>query len=148
MKYLTLLLIPLIILLVYCAIHEEPVEALHYEVIEIYRNQPIEIMIRDVAVKNGCDPDLMVHLALLESDLDPTIKIHDSNKLYSYGILQYQLYTFTEQLNKHDLIGKKLSYEEARDYIMIPQLQTRLACEMLKDGQEWRWKNSFSKLTK
>ena len=147
MKYLTLLLIPIVILLAYCALHEDVVEAYHYEVIEIYRNQPIEIMIRDVAVRNGCDPDLMVQLALLESDIDPDIKIHDSNKLYSYSLYQFQLYTFTEQLNKHDLIGKKLSYEEARGYIMIPQLQTRLACEMLKDGQEWRWKNSFSKLT-
>ena len=148
MKYLTLLLIPLIILLVYCALHEDPVEALHYEVIEIYRNQPIEIMIRDVAAANGCDPDLMVQLALLESDINPTIKIHDSNLLYSYSLYQFQLYTFAEQINKHDLIGKKLSYEEARGYIMIPQLQTRLTCEMLKDGQEWRWENSFKKINK
>ena len=148
MKYLILLLIPIVTLLAYCALHEDVVEVYHYEVIEIYRNQPLEIMIRDIAVENGCDPDLMIQLALLESDMNPDIKIHDSNKLFSYGIYQYQLYCFVEQMNKHNLIGKKISYEEGRDYIMIPQLQTRLACEMLKDGQEWRWENSFKKLNK
>jgi hypothetical protein len=147
MKYLiSILVAPLLIILLYCHISEDVVEAYHYEAIEIYKNQELEIMIRDTAIENGCDPDLMIQLALLESDLDPSIKIKDSNLLYSYSLYQFQLYTFTEQLNKHNLIGKKLTYEEARDYIMNPELQTKLACEMLKEGQEWRWKNSFKKL--
>lgn len=146
MRILSLLLIPITILLVYCVLHETPIEAYHYEMVRIYKDQPLEMMIRQVALENDCDPDLMVKLALLESQMNPNIKIHDSNKLYSYGLYQFQLYTFTEQLNKYNLIGQKLSYEEARGYIMIPQLQTHLACEMLKDGQTHRWTNSFKKL--
>jgi hypothetical protein len=69
MKYLILLLIPITILLAYCAIHETPIEAYHYEVIWIYRNQPLEMMIRQVAKDNGCDADLMVRLAILESNV-------------------------------------------------------------------------------
>lgn len=134
------------ILLSYCTLSEDVVEAYHYQLIQIYRNQEIEIMIRDIAIENGCDPELMVQLALLESDIDPDIKVYDSNELYSFGLYQFQIHTFTEQLNKHNLIGQKLDYEEAREYIMNPDLQTELVCEMLKEGQEYRWANSFKKL--
>jgi len=140
------ILVALVVLLTNNLLHETPDDTYHFEPIRIYKNQPIEMMIRDVAERNGCDAEVMVELAVLESGVDPNIKIYDSDKLYSYGLYMYHLWTFTEQLNKHNLIGKKLSYEEARDYIMLPRLQARLVCEMLKDGQEYRWENSFKKI--
>ena len=146
MMILLILSISFILLITQSIVHISDRTIHRAEVIHIYKNEVLEQLIRNTAEANGCNPNLLVHLALIESKLSPDIKIKDSNKLYSYGLYQFQLYTFTEQYNLYSGFKRKLNYEEARQYIFDPYIQTWLACQMIKDKKTHRWYNSFKKI--
>ncbi len=73
------------------------------------------------------------------------IKILDSNKKYSYGVLQFQMDTFLREGKKYGLIEANLTSKEVLETKMIydVDLQESIANRILLDGGESHWHNCW-----
>lgn len=74
-----------------------------------------------------------------ESTGSTTIKVLDTNKKFSYGILQFQMATWLK-------FGKDYGTTAANIY--DPELQETVARQMLDAGGERNWLNCATKITK
>ena len=87
-------------------------------------------------------PDDIYKLCDCESDFNPNVRVLDTNGYYSYGILQFQLYTFINYGKKHGILPKELTENEARILIYNPHVQVAIAKEILKEPKGYRhWLN-------
>lgn len=86
-------------------------------------------------------------LAMCESGGRADIKILDSNKKWSYGILQYQRQTFIAYTRKYNLLPSAED-DEIMNFIYDPDYQKMLAKKMIMDGGAHHWRNCVNKIGK
>lgn len=79
------------------------------------------------------------HLGICESTWTPGLKHLDSNKKYSYGVLQFQMATWLAY-------GKYVKANAQNIY--NPALQAIVAMKMLDAGENYHWKTCSAKVTK
>ena len=84
---------------------------------------------------------VLERLGACESGNSPDKVILDTNGLYSYGLLQFQLKTFMSYGVKYGILPATITTQEARNLIMFPKIQKELAGRMLKDGFGYHWAN-------
>jgi hypothetical protein len=89
----------------------------------------------------------MTLLAEAESGGDPTLKILDTNRKYSYGCLQFQFHTFRQYARQYSLF-EGLEDRDLRREIYNCESQIRLATQMIEeDYANWRhWRNTVKKI--
>lgn len=85
-------------------------------------------------------------LEFCESRGNEKITILDSNKKYSYGLLQFQVNTFLPFGIKYGILPASTTEASALKVIHDPELQERLAVAMIQDGMSNRWKNCSESL--
>lgn len=81
-----------------------------------------------------------------ESQGRENITILDSNNKYSYGIMQFQLYTFLGFGKKYGILPMEFTEAEGRLLIHNTYVQKAIAKEMLNDGLSYHWKNCARKI--
>jgi len=89
----------------------------------------------------------MNQLAETESGNDPTLRILDTNRKYSYGCLQFQLSTFRQYSREFSLFEDSRAVN-LREEIYNCENQRKLAALMIReDYGNWRhWRNSVKKI--
>ena len=84
---------------------------------------------------------ILSDLRYCESSNRENIIITDTNGYKSYGIFQFQLYSFIEFGIKYGLLPPDITEEEARGKIMDTELTNQIAANMLEDGLWKHWYN-------
>ena len=90
----------------------------------------------------GEDTDVRIsQLSWCESRWNERVKVWDIGS-YSYGWLQFKLFTFMNEGKKYGILPKELTTKEAELLIFNKHIQIAIAKEMLKQPNGWRaWYN-------
>lgn len=89
---------------------------------------------------------ILTDLVRCESSGRINVKVLDTNKEYSYGILQFQVGTFNSFGKKYKILSDSLEMSETENLIYDPNLQIKIASKMIDEGLWYHWKNCYEKV--
>jgi hypothetical protein len=108
---------------------------------------PVDNKVETVEIQKDSLDLWLDKLAFCESGGSTTIEIIDSNKQFSRGAFMFQDNTFIPAVKKLNLLPEAED-KEILNFVYDYEFAKKVARILIKNGEDWRWKNCVRKIGK